>query len=43
MSEIALAQLNGKHTFSRFVNIHGSDGILCVHLNNNFVKLCQKQ
>ena len=35
--------LHGKHTFLRFVNIRGSDGILCIHLNNNFVKLCQKQ
>lgn len=39
---MALAQLNSKATLSRFVNIDGSDGILCIHCNNNFVQLFHK-
>ena len=39
---MALAQLNSKPTLSRFVNIDVSDGILCIHWNNNFVRLLHK-
>ena len=42
MTEMALAQLNSKPTLSRFVNIDVSDGILCIHWNNNFVRLLHK-
>lgn len=39
---MALAQLNSKPTLSRSVNIDGSDGTLCIHWNNNFVRLLHK-
>lgn len=42
MTEMALAQLNSKPTLSRSVNIDGSDGTLCIHWNNNFVRLLHK-
>lgn len=42
MTEMALAQLNSKPTLSRSVNIDGSDGTLCIHWHNNFVRLLRK-